>query len=166
MPISEIAAALSALQAAKDIAQAAVGLRDGAAFQSKLIELQSKILDAQSSASAAYEERLSLIEQVRQLKENVARFENWGREKQRYELADVGRGCIAYRLKPEMANGEPPHSICANCYERAEKRHLQPESRRGSQYLVCHECGSELIINGPRDMPLPEQSVNPRRGRF
>jgi hypothetical protein len=36
--ISSIAAALSSIKAAKDIAQSMVGLRDTAAFQAKLIE--------------------------------------------------------------------------------------------------------------------------------
>lgn len=48
--MSAIAGALSLLTAANDIAQAMIGLRDAAAFQSKLIELQAKIIEANNSA--------------------------------------------------------------------------------------------------------------------
>jgi len=37
-------------------------------------------------------------------------------EKEKYELKKVGRG-IAYTLKPEAEGTEPPHLICARCYE-------------------------------------------------
>ncbi|MET3972701.1 hypothetical protein ACT4MK_08590 [Bradyrhizobium barranii] len=44
--ISAITGAITALKGANDIAQAMIGLRDAAAFQSKLIEFQNKILEA------------------------------------------------------------------------------------------------------------------------
>ena len=138
MAISEIAAALSSLQAAKDIVQTAIGLRDGAAFQTKLIELQSKIIDAQSSASAALEERLSLIEQVRQLKEEIARFETWEAEKQRYQLQEIASGIFVYSVKREAQSTEQPHHLCANCYEDGKKAILQ-RSSSGSRIRKCHQ---------------------------
>jgi len=156
---SELIAGLGLFKTAFDIAKGLKDINDATIRNGAIIDLQEMILSARDQQAAA-------LERISELEKELARFENWETEKQRYELADVGRGAVAYRLKPAMTNGEPPHSICANCYERAEKRHLQPETRRGSQYLVCHSCGAELIINGPRDMPLPEMSVNPRRGRF
>jgi hypothetical protein len=143
MALSEIATVLSALQAAKDIAKTAIGLRDSAALQTQLIELNSKIIDAQSSASAALEERLSLIEQIRQLKEEIAGFEGWEAEKQRYELKQI-HGSFAYASKPDASGAEPPHYLCANCYHDRKKSFLQPIAS-GSRNHKCHRCQSTLI---------------------
>jgi outer membrane lipopolysaccharide assembly protein LptE/RlpB len=66
--ISAIGSALASLKAAKDIAEAMIGIRDGAAFQAKLIEFQSKLIDANNSAFAAQEERTALTEEIRRLK--------------------------------------------------------------------------------------------------
>jgi hypothetical protein len=56
--LTAIAAALSSLKAAKDIAEAMIGLRDTAAFQGKLLEFQSKLIDANNAAFSAQEEAL------------------------------------------------------------------------------------------------------------
>ena len=123
--ISALAAALSSLNAAKDIAQAMIGLRDGAAFQAKLLEFQSKLLDANRSAFAAQDERAVLLERIRALEEKVASFEAWETEKKRYELKEFGQGAFAYALKPEAQGAEPPHQICATCYQSRKKSILQ-----------------------------------------
>lgn len=123
--LSALAAALSSLNAAKDIAQAMIDLRDGAAFQAKLIEFQSKLLDANNAAFAAQDERAALLEQIRALEEKVASFETWDAEKKRYELKQFGSGAFAYALKPEAHGAEPMHQICANCYENRKKSILQ-----------------------------------------
>src|SRR5579864_1037972 len=59
------------------------------------------------------------------LEKEVAGFENWETEKQRYQLTDFGGNSFAYSLKPQAANGEPSHRICPNCYERGQKAILQ-----------------------------------------
>jgi hypothetical protein len=121
--ISAFAAALSSLNAAKDIAQAMIGLRDSAAFQTKLLEFQSKLLDANRAAFAAQDERAALLERIRALEEKVASFETWEAEKQRYELKPFGTG-FAFVLKPEAQPTETPHQLCANCFARGDKSYL------------------------------------------
>lgn len=144
MAFSEIAAALGALQAAKDIAQTAIGLRDSAAIQTQLIELNSKIIDAQGSAAAALDERLSLIERVRKLEEAIAGFETWEAEKQRYQLEEIASGVLVYSLKREIQGTEQPHHLCANCYHDGKKSFLQ-RTASGSRVRKCHKCNSQLI---------------------
>jgi hypothetical protein len=139
--LSAIAAALSSLKAAKDIAEAMIGLRDAQAFQAKLLEFQSKLIDANNSAFAAQDERSALLERIGKLEEEVTRLKTWEREKQRYKLERLPPGVLVYALKPEMAEGEPPHRICAACYQRGKKSFLQ-ELDEG--YAKCHDCGSEL----------------------
>jgi DNA repair exonuclease SbcCD ATPase subunit len=124
--ISAIAAAVSALNGAKDIAQAMIGLRDGAAFQAKLIEFQSKLIDANSAAFAAQDERASLLKRISQLEEEMATFKAWNADKERYELeALFDGGLFAYIPKEGMENRQPLHALCAKCFEHNTKSILQ-----------------------------------------
>lgn len=156
---SEFVAGLGLFKTAFDIAKGLKDINDATVRNGAIIELQEMIL-------AAREQQSATLERISDLEKELARFENWETEKQRYELANVGRGAMAYRLKPAMADGQPLHCACANCFERREKSFLQPETRMpgGSQYLVCHGCGSELLINGARHSgPLPTHASNKRR---
>ena len=148
--ISAFAAALSSLNAAKDIAQAMIGLRDSAAFQTKLLEFQSKLLDANRATFAAQDERAALLERIRTLEEKVASFETWEAEKQRYKLEKFGTG-FAYVLKPEAEGGELPHQICANCYARGKKSFLASVPTNQARMALgmgtvyrCSECRAEI----------------------
>lgn len=147
--ISAFAAALSSLNAAKDIAQAMIGLRDNAAFQTKPLEFQSKLLDANRAAFAAQDERAAPLERIRALEEKVASFETWEAEKQRYELKPFGTG-VAYLLKPEAQATETSHQLYANCFARGKKSFLArvPNNTArtalgmGTSYR-CSECKAE-----------------------
>lgn len=154
--ISSISAALSSLTAAKDIAQAMIGLRDAAAFQSKLIEFQSKIIDAQNSAMAANDERASLLETIRHLEEKMAHLKAWEAEKQKYTLKEVDRGAFVYTLKESAQGAEPEHWICSKCYGNGQKSILQskgsprPEGGPGYRDTLwkCFTCNSEVRTSG------------------
>lgn len=123
--ISAIAAALSALKGAKDIAESMVALRDTAAFQGKLIEFQSKIIDANNAAFAAQEERAAMLERVGDLEKEVANLKAWDAEKQRYQMQQVWPGATTYVLKEDAKGPEPIHWLCAACYQAGEKGVLQ-----------------------------------------
>lgn len=167
MDMSAISGLLSSLNAVKDLTQTMIGLRDSQAIQAKLLEFQAELLKANGSALATQQEQFALLETVRELKEELARLKNWEAEKQRYQLTEVGLGAVAYTLKPGMENGEPPHTICANCYNRGQKSFLQPETRfpGRTKHIVCHECGSDLIVAGGRDamMDAPRPQAVPVR---
>jgi hypothetical protein len=123
--ISAIPDALTALKTSKDILQAMVGLHGAAAFNEKRLELQSKIMDAQSSVFLVNEERSALLKTVSDLEKQIADMKTWEGEKQRYVLKAVDSGAFVYPLKAGMENGEPPHWLCANCYENGKKSILQ-----------------------------------------
>ena len=163
--MGEIAGVLSSLKAAKDIAETMIGLRDAAAFQAKAIDFQSKILDSMSSAIAAQEERAALLEKVRDLEKEVASFEAWDAEKERYELKDAGNGTRAYMLKTQASSAEPPHWICPKCFHDRKISILQPETRfpGTGRYLVCSCCGTEIIVEGARYAPAGTEQPRKRR---
>jgi hypothetical protein len=144
--ITTIGGALASLKAAKDIAEAMVGLRDATAFEAKRFELQRKLLEAQEGVFAANQERAALIERVGELEKEVAGLKTWDREKERYQLAQVGPGVLAYALKPDIQGTEPFHLLCARCYAEGKKAILQATRRLENGYRIhkCLGCKSEL----------------------
>ena len=161
MDIGSIAAAVSSLKTAGDIAQAMVGVRDTAIMQTKTIELQGAILTAQSSAITAQSEQFSLLERIRELEEKVAQAEAWATEKHRYKLNNLDGGGFTYVLKEEESTTEPVHQLCANCFDvHKRKSILQTEHYAvgRAEALFCHKCGFEFYVRGSR---IPEHG--PRR---
>jgi hypothetical protein len=158
--MSAIAGALSALKGANDIAQAMIGLRDAAAFQSKLIEFQAKIIEANNKSFAAQDERFALLRQISDLESEVAALKAERSKLQRYELKDFGGSTFAYQLKEAEADGEPIHRACPNCYGKGNISILQFDFRTsaGQDRYECHSCNSKLefgvrqqvAVNRPR----------------
>ncbi|MPY74477.1 MAG: hypothetical protein GEU87_09455 [Alphaproteobacteria bacterium] len=148
--IGTIAAAVSGLNTAREMTQALIGVRDAAVLNDKVIELQSVILAAQGNALTAQSEQFALLQQVRELEEQMARMETWDAEKEKYELKDVRSGVFAYARKEGMEPAEPPHHICADCYQNRQKSVLQKVTRMPGRahVLVCQQCGSEIYTSG------------------
>lgn len=143
MVAAEIMAGVSGFQAMYNAAKALKDMNDASVRYGAVIELQEKIL-------AAQEQQAALINRVGDLEKEVASLKAWEAEKQRYELKDIGNGNLVYSIKPEMQGAEPPHNLCANCFNQSKKRHLQTEYYfvgRARAYL-CHDCGSRLYTSG------------------
>lgn len=162
--IPAISGILVSLKASKDILEAMVGLRGTATFQEKRLELQSKIMDAQGAIFAVNEERTALIERVSNLEKQVADFETWESEKQRYKLKQVDVGAFCYAVKNDAQPTEPPHWICAACYGNRKKSILQdngPASTSGidsrSRIYKCFECKAEIRVHYLINPTTPEE---------
>jgi hypothetical protein len=145
--MTSITAAITGLKAATDLAQSFVNLKTSGEIQGKVVELQTVILAAQGSALAAQSEQFTLLDRIRNLETEIIQFENWEAEKQRYQLTDYGSGTFAYALKPSEAYGEPPHRICANCYNQGHKSLLQVLSiGSGQEHTQCSRCKTEVFL--------------------
>jgi hypothetical protein len=151
--MTAITGTVSALKGAVDIAKAMIGLRDVQVVQLKVIELNSKILEAQHSALSAVDERTALIQRIRDLEKEIIGLKAWGVEKENYELRNVYTGAFAYVPKANTLGPEPPHWLCATCYENRKKSLLQDHGRasddlRMSIYKCSRsECGSEIRVS-------------------
>jgi hypothetical protein len=86
------------------------------------------------------------LNRVGELEKEVARLETWNAEKDRYELKDVGFGSLAYVVKEAMRGAEPPHQICATCYQHGRKSILQPRNVSMDKLLICPECETQIKI--------------------
>ena len=144
-----IAGLVSSLKAATDISKTMVGLRDAAMIQSKVIELQGVILAAQQSALSAQSDQFAMLERVRELEKQIAQLEAWDAEKAHYELRELSPGAFAYVLKASAKTGEPPHWLCAACYQHSHKAILQDSGRtpKGRESIYkCPDCKNMVLV--------------------
>lgn len=153
--LAAIASAASGLRTAGQIVKSLIDLKVGAEIQAKVIELQTVIMSAQSDALAAQSDQFSLLERIRNLEAEVAQTKAWEAEKQRYELKEFPTGAFAYALKPDAAQGEPPHRICAKCYQDGHKSILQVLRRDyGGELVECQRCDTRLTLSEFNTPPI------------
>jgi hypothetical protein len=156
MPVAEIAAAVTGIRAALDITKAMVDLRDAEAFRAKSIELQSVVLDAFEKAIEAREAHVMQADRIRSLEAEVADLKAWDAEKGRYQLYSVGRGAVAYSLKPNARGTEAPHWLCPNCFNQNKKSFFQsPGTTVGRDRVYTCSCGT-IIATGQGAMSWPD----------
>ena len=144
MDLTLIQGTISGLKLAGDIAKGFLELKSLTDVQGKVIELQSAILSAQGSALAANADQAAMVQEVRNLKEDIARIKAWEEQKQRYKLASPWQGCVVYALKQQCSGTEPPHWICTKCYEDGRKSILNPIKGDGWYRFCCPVCKSEV----------------------
>jgi hypothetical protein len=152
-PLSAILAAIPGLaQAGANIASAS----DEAKRNAQLIEFQRVIIQLQSSIAAIQVQNSSLLQEKNELEKKIVGIENWEGEKQRYSLVTIWSGSVAYALKESMSNGEAPHWLCPNCFEKKKKSVLHPfEGANRFFGVACSACPTK--IQGPwRNAASPE----------
>lgn len=150
MALAEISAALTSLRAAFDLSKAMIGLRDAEAFRSKSIELQSIVLEALEKSIQARESYAAQADRIRALETEVTQLKNWDAEKANYELKNVGWGAVAYMLKPDKRNSEPPHWLCPTCFSKGQKSFLSFTGASVGRRNIykCTGCGAQPAAEG------------------
>lgn len=155
--VGSIAAAYTGLKTAYDLTTSFLKLKLSAETQSKVIELQGVIVAAQQDAFVAQTAQTALLKRVDELEQQIAEFEAWEAEKQRYQLTDFGGGTFAYVLKADMTYGEPIHKVCPTCFQKGHKSILQslgPNAFR-QEMCVCTTCETKLSL-GKRSDPYAD----------
>ena len=134
MVAAEIISGLGGLKAAFDLAKGLKDIDDRARRNEAVIELQDKILTAQRAQS-------DLVERIHELEKQLASFEQWNAEKEKYELKEIYPETFAYVIKEDARGTEPSHLICAACYQGCKKSILQKSS---GVHLTCPECKTQV----------------------
>jgi mannose/cellobiose epimerase-like protein (N-acyl-D-glucosamine 2-epimerase family) len=133
MVAAEIMSGLGGLKTAFDLAKGLKDIDDTVRRNAAVMELQEKILTAQQAQAA-------LVERLRELEKQVASFEQWDIEKEKYELKEIYRQTLAYVIKENARGTEPSHSICAACYQMRRKSILQ---KSDAVHMTCPECETQ-----------------------
>lgn len=146
--VGELVTGLSLFKSMLDTAKGLKDMNDAAVRNTAVIELQEQILSAQ-------EQQTTLINRVNDLEKEMTRFETWESEKERYQLHEFGGGTFAYTLKEGMENGEPPHRLCANCFQKDHKSILQGHGQDAfsRDMYGCPACGETFNFGERRHRP-------------
>jgi hypothetical protein len=144
--VAEIFGGISAFKTMFDIAKSMKDMNDASIRNGAVIDLQEQILSAQAFQS-------ELAEQVRSLKTEIANFETWETEKNKYELKAIAPTAFAYVYKSGPQFTEPPHWLCANCYQNRKKSFLQYVNAgpAGKDHLKhvwgCGLCKGQIMVH-------------------
>jgi len=141
-----IAGAFGALKGAADITQGLIALKTDVAVSGKAIELNQIIAGVQQQLFSAQLEFSTVQGRIRELEAELTRFKNWESEKARYQLVELAPSTFVRRLKAEMANGEPVHDVCPNCYEQGMRSILQKNAVvKGHHSFLCPHCQAVFL---------------------
>jgi len=152
--VGEAIAGLGALKTAFDLAKGLKDIDDAARRNAAVIELQERILAGQHAQA-------ELLERISALEKEVANFEQWETEKKNYDLKAVHGDSFAYANKPVAGSTEPPHLICANCYQQRKKRILQ---RTDMAHLECPDCKNRVRFDSAEAQSFRQRSSYSPRG--
>ncbi len=138
--MDDVTQAFTSLQAATQLIKALMGVRDAAVIDSKMIELRDHLINAQNSIFESQAQQSTLIQRVHDLEKELMSIKAWEKEKERYQLIEPWRGCFLYALKEASKGTEPPHWICAQCYQEGRKSLLQNTYKNNNHRIVFVKC--------------------------
>jgi hypothetical protein len=148
MVLAEIVSGLSGIKTALDILKGLKKSGASSGILAEIADLQSALIEVQQGIMAANQTHAADVERIRDLEEEVARLKAWDGEKGRYELKAVYAGATVYARKPDNTEAEPPHWLCANCYQDRKKSFLQVTRRVGGEHLwECPNCNEKLVLD-------------------
>jgi hypothetical protein len=151
--VDGIGLALTSIKNAADLAKILLEIRDITKIREVSADLLGQIASAQSLTLATQRDQSALIAEIDDLKKKIVQFENWEREKARYELESLPPGVLVYRIKEAERGAEPAHKICANCYNKGIKSFLHNLGKHnGQDHWRCHSCGFNERV-GPFTRP-------------
>src|SRR5688572_19678532 len=164
MDIAAIGSAVSSLRVAGEIAKGLISLNTMAEVQAKAIELNSKLIQAQHDIFAANAAQSALVERVRALEGEITAMKDWDAQKKRYKLTTPYGGVTVYALQKSMSDGEPPHYICANCFQTNKRSMLaNTTNKEGWVAIVCAACkfSAQTRFRGIGPAKYSEEIGNP-----
>lgn len=145
----ELVTAIQSFKTLSELLKGAIGLKNEQAIRTAISDVNSKLMDAQTVALETQEARLRDQELIRALETKLEQVDEWKTEAARYKLHELVPGRLVYSLKPESANGEPRHFLCANCFGEHKKSILQVEN----DLWFCQKCKTSLSKYG--SLPHP-----------
>lgn len=162
-PITAITGTWESLKVATGLGKAVMDLKIEGEVREKVIAMRDALLDAQQRMFEVQASQMEMMEKVRKLEEELAKYQGWEREKERYALHQTEAGALVYRIKPEMQGTDPLHDLCSQCFEDEIKSILQPAKRDGRfDAVCCHRCNSVIRVKYIPVTPLNERLMAPQ----
>ncbi|WP_049249292.1 hypothetical protein [Neisseria elongata] len=141
-----IANAFTGLKEAGTLLKGFSQLKTDAEVAQKTIELNQIIAAVQNDLFEAQTAYSAAVGRINELEKELMAIKDWSTEQQRYQLYELAPGSFVYRLKVEMAHGEPIHDICPQCYEQSIKSILQFNGYEGAFHKYSCSCCQTMIL--------------------
>ena len=111
-------------------------------------QLYDSVLDIQQQLLTAQNSEYDLLSRCRALEEEIAHARDWQAEATRYVLRSVDGGVVRQQ-KANDASGNPPHWLCANCFEEQRKSYLQKGTKivDGRHVWECPRCSTAVLVD-------------------
>jgi len=143
---AEINAAVQSAKALFEVVKANKELTEYNELNAAVGDLNAKLVSVTTVTLASQEKQAALSDKVRELENELMELKNWDREAKRYQLTELCAGVFCFVVKPGMENGEPPHKICAACFNKRQKGYLHRTNFNGNgTHYKCGACGSEIL---------------------
>lgn len=130
---------VATFKTAIDGIQAIKSLSDVTVIRARVAELYDVIVLGAQRALEATIQQQAMVDQIRELKEQLRKIETWETTKKRYKLYQFGRGHFAFAVKKEAQGDEPFHYLCAACYNNG-KASILDAIRRPHAEGVSYRC--------------------------
>lgn len=140
----------AALKLVKEIAATAKQLsetRDEFKINEISIKLQRLTIDLHNEITLIQSAHQTALRAQDELKRKLSEKEQWEETSSRYRLERVGTVLFSFVYVPadQQPSGEPPHWLCANCFEQKRKSILQ---YAGMNKYHCPSCKTDFAISG------------------
>ena len=159
--IQELAAAVQSAKVLTDLLKATHELRNANEFIAAVSEINSKLMEANIIALSSQEKQSSLAKRVSELEQQIVELEHWKSESERYQLSVLAPDVPIFTIKPGKENGEPPHKLCTNCYNKRQKGYLyQSDFDQNGTHYKCGTCDKTIIdYSHPKEYPPPSRTT-------
>lgn len=146
----EIAAAISAFKAAKDLGKVIFDAKIDSAVKDKAREVIEKLGDAQDTLYLLRDELLNVQTDNADLKRQIAEADEWKATAAQYEMVKTEGGAIVYKFK-----GTPEHYACPNCVGGKRITPLQDNRTQSGKYRCTNpSCnGAEFPVQPQKPFP-------------
>lgn len=153
----EIASAIAAFKAVKDLGKTVVDAKIDADVQAKVFEVMGKIGDAQDTMYELREENMRLQAEKAELSRQLADDEEWKDKLSGYELVKTLGGAVVFKSKIE-----PEHYVCPSCTNHKRIEILQDERSFSGHYrCTAKSCGAEFPVKPSQSMETLERRGSP-----
>lgn len=149
-----IAGAVGGVKGAMDIAKGIQATLSKVELAEVRLNLMERLGDAHLAMLQAVEDLQACRAKNSALEAEIAQLKAFDADVENYELADTGRGAMAYRAKDAPAAEKYGHWHCPHCFERREKSRMTPDDRGAYGLLKCHACKLELHVFGHRPQSI------------
>ena len=140
-PILLTSAALTTYNHASNIIKSLFELKVDTTIIEKLNLLSREIQALYGSNLELQQKLASSIAEKNDLRKELTRFEEWEDQKRRYKLYQPWANAIVYAITESKSNSDPPHWLCAKCFEERKRSFLNSRmAKSGYEEFFC-DCG-------------------------